>query len=489
MTDEEMPKSNQHLNHRPSGNLKLKMLVLVGMLLMVVYAMHEAGKPENWQWMNFPKDTPARPLQSPATSGSNRQHKFEPAQKSGPGLTNRETKDATTNQPIRLANLPPAPNTHQRKSEIPAESAVFWQRTFAAISSEQQFLLIEILDQLQTTDRVNQTTSVTKQQNRLIEKIIQRRAAFDDRLLDRMTSLPSSSQEKSRASEDYFESDSFWNKNISVALKAFVDNLDITLTQQRQVMHLKRFLENEALNLVQDDTAVGWIGDSLAWNRSWKRIHSRPRASPKQVTRIQLVAQPNEYRGQLVTIRGYVRAIESRTANPGTSIMPNGEPGQYSIAWIKPLESQAGPYCVYCYDVPAHLPDDNQQLKNFDALATIDGIFFKNRSYPAASGEVLSCPLILASNFTLQPTNTNENSSLFWQPSRTTMFMLAWIVPLVAIGGTWLIFRAADTRKRLPSPLAEQKLSLFLTDLKQDPSVQTDLQKVQAISERESEIE
>ena len=51
------------------------------------------------------------------------------------------------------------------------------------------------------------------------------------------------------------------------------------------------------------------------------------------------------------------------------------------------------------------------------------------------------------------------------------------------------MFRASRTQKRLPSEKAQQKIGLFLGDLKDDPNVQTDLEKVQAIREREIEIE
>lgn len=500
MTEKQIKASSQQPRPPQSGNLKLKMLTLVGMLVMVIYAMYESGKPENWEWMNFPKDTPAgsQPADSQTPTGPAAATNPLAEKSTSPEPSNRDsTTPDPAAKPIRLVESFPSPKTSRRKSEIPVESAKFWRQFFTSLDSSQHFELFRILDRLQTTGRIEETVEATASQTKLIEKIKQQRQAFDDQLLDNMTFLPSSSQEKSRASEDYFEAEKFWSKNILAALTAFEKNSDITLTQLGRVKNLQRFLDGEALNMVQDNTAIGWAGDSLAWNRSWKRIHATAQAEPaaelndvpKEVSRIQLVAQPSEYRGQLISIQGFVRALESRTAKANSSITPDSKPGKYSILWIKPLESQAGPYCVYCSQLPDDLPQDNEQLKNFDSLATIHGIFFKNRSYPAASGEVLSCPLIIASNIELTPAQTMKDASLFWQPGRTAIFTLAWLVPLVAIGGTWLVFRSAGTRKRLPSPVTEKKLGLFLGELKDDPNVQTDLQKVQAIAERENESE
>ena len=502
MIKKQIKESKKQPRPPQSGSLTLKMLTLIGMLVMVVYAMYESGKPENWQWMNFPKDTPAgsQPADSqPATGSASVDNAFaEDSIVPQPSTSQPATGDSAT-QPIRLVESFPAPTTSQRKSEIPIESAKFWRQIFNKLDSKQHFELFSIIDRLQATERIDNPAEAIESQKKLIEKIKRQRLAFDDQLLDNMTSLPSSSQEKSRASEDYFEADKFWNKNVSVALTAFVENSDITLTQLSQISRLQHFLEGEAFNFVQDNTAIGWTGDSVAWNRSWKRIHAgkntpakpntQPDAAPNAVSRIQLIAQPNEYRGQYISIQGFVRALESRTANANSSITPDSQPGDYSILWIKPQESQAGPYCVYTNELPDNLPSNNEQLKTFDSLATIDGIFFKNRSYPAASGEVLSCPLIIASKIKLTPAQTAKDASLFWQPGRTAIYTLAWLVPLVAIGGTWLIFRAAGTRKRLPGAAAEKKLGIFLGDLKDDPNVQTDLQKVQAISQQETQQE
>jgi hypothetical protein len=499
MNDEDTPANDQRHDFQPkraqTGNLKVKMLMLFGMLLMVMYAMHEAGKPKNWEWMNFPKQASALPTsenRKPNAAHASSEIAAAPASKTN-RVTNKPNSDSTHSKsaikPIRLFDASPETTAYQNRHQVPIESSKFWQQLFASLNTEQQLELFQLLDRLQDPSRLKKASKLTGQQIQLLKSIKKQRAAFDDQLLDRMTSLPESSKEKSRSSEDYFEADKFWTKNLLVALEALIDNSDITLGQQNHVQQLQLLFESEALKLVQDNTAIGWTGDTIAWKRNWKRIHEGNVDAPATITRIQLVAQPDEYRGKSISVQGYVRAIESRRAEAGSSVLSSADAGKYFIVWVKPIESQSGPYCIYSNELPQDLPTKNDLLANFNSIATIEGLFFKNRSYPAASGEVLSCPLILANNFKLTAPKIADAPTLFWQPGRSATLALIWLIPLIAIGGAWLVFRASRTQKRLPSEKAQQKIGLFLGDLKDDPNVQTDLEKVQAIREREIEIE
>jgi len=207
------------------------------------------------------------------------------------------------------------------------------------------------------------------------------------------------------------------------------------------------------------------------------------------VKRIQLIGQPREFRGQAVTINGFVRDVEARRAAPDSSIAGNHSTGDttYYILWVQPSESNAGPYCVYCLHPPAELPRTRDELADYQWMATINGIFFKNRSYQATDQSVQYSPLLLTDSFALKPP-ISDHPALKWKLSPTLMAGLLALVPLLAVGIVWYAVRSTVSRKRLPSKKSEEELEVFLGDLKNDPSIKTDLEQIQAISEHSDDI-
>ena len=334
-----------------------------------------------------------------------------------------------------------------------------------------------------------QRPPVTETQSKLIARVKQDRDDFNNKMIDRMTSIPQASDKRSQVSQDYYAADRFWQKQISPALNAYLEREELTLAQQPAVVNLQHHLDVDALDLVQDKTAIGWTGDTVAWKRSWSRIHQAKNGAPildnpTFVKRIQLTGQPREFRGKAIKVYGFVRDIETRHDASDSSIAgPQASDAgvTYYILWIKPSDSEAGPYCVYCLDLPAELPRSREELAGFQQLATIDGIFFKNRSYVSADRTVQYCPLILADQFELKP-------SLNWNLSPTFMAAALALVPILGVGIVWYAVRSTVSRKRLPSKKAQEEINVFLGDLKDDPSIKTDLERIQEIAEHEDDI-
>ena len=496
-----MPEKS-HNDHRPSSlqpspfnsGLKMKMLTLVAMLIMVIYSMNEAGKPENWAWMGFEK---------PAVTNENRNphDRTTPISKNSSSGVAADTLSDATNElastplttrsspPIRLADESLPPTTSNSHTGLPAESGKFWTSFFESLTTTQQVEWMELLEALRGS-QVLLRQPVSQTHEELITRARKQRDAFNNRILDRMSSIPHASEKRSQVSQDYFEANEFWQKKISPALSALRTGEDITLTQQRAALDLQHHLDNDALNLVQDKTAIGWTGDSVAWKRCWNRIHLSEIGDPTFVKRIQLIGQPREFRGRAVTINGFVRDIEARRAKPNSSIAgTHSDVGEttYYILWVQPSESDAGPYCVYCLHPPAELPRTRSELADYQWMATINGVFFKNRSYRASDKSVQYSPLILADSFGLKPP-VSEHPVLKWKLSPKLMAGFLALVPLLAVGIVWYAVRKTVSRKRLPSKKSQEELNVFLGDLKNDPSIKTDLEQIQAISEHSDDI-
>ena len=480
-----------------NGDLIRKMLTLIAMLVMVLYAMKEAGKPENWAWMGFVE----QPTNTSETLTESQDEKITPKAKAQTNSTSDHTNDPTEpakeptgtslNSPvIRLTQTPSVlPDvTSQPPTGLPTESGRFWSSFFDNLETTEQVEWMDLLEAL-SGDRLPTQLTANQVQVKLIDLAAKRREAFNNKILDRITSLPQASEKRSQVSQDYFEANKFWQKQILPALTASKTAEDITMRQQQAAGSLLNHLDIDALNLVQDKTAVGWIGDSVAWKRCWNRIHRSQIGEPTYVTRIQLTGQPGEFRGDAITVNGFVRSIETRRAKPNSSIIGNhasDQPQTYYILWVQPADSDAGPYCVYCLNPPEQLPRTQAELEDYQWLTKITGIFFKNRTYQATD-RVRYSPLILAHSFEMKPPVT-DHPVLKQKLSPQLMTGLLALIPLIAVGIVWYAVRATVSRKRLPSKKSQEELNVFLGDLKDDPSIKNNLEQIQAISEHEDDI-
>ena len=473
---------------------------------MVIYCMNEAGKPENWAW--FEKnatsnktenrnDTPPPTVRNTVTSKSTNNSTNSPPETNSPNASTSVSEPSPVSPPksirsapirseaIRLSESSAKLKQIPRPTALPTESARFWSSFFASLTTAEQIEWMELLEVLKSNLPQAQRPPATETQAKLITRAEQKRDDFDNKLRDRMSSTPQASEKHAQVSQDYFDANNFWNKRISPALMASQQNQELTLVQQQAVVNLQHHLDIDALNLVQDKTAVGWTGDSVAWKRSWNRIHQSDIGEPTLVKRIQLIGQPREFRGKAVKVYGFVRAVETRTDSGSSSIAgPQADDTAevtYYIVWIQPSGSDAGPYCVYCLDLPNQLPRTRDELAEFQQLATINGIFFKNRTYQLEDRSVDYSPLILADGFELKP-------SLSLKLNPTWMAAALALVPILGVGIVWYAVRSTVSRKRLPSKKAQEEIDEFLGDLKNDPSIKTELEQVQAIAEHEDDI-
>lgn len=470
------------------------MLTLIAMLVMVLYAMKEAGKPENWAWMGFEQPTSSSKSQSDTKTPKVKAKVTSSASTSIPAQPANESvraSQATLSSPvIRLAQNQSTPTAaaNGQQTGLPAESARFWTSFFENLKTSEQIEWMNLLDFLSRDQNPTQPPA-NQVQAGLIARAEKQREAFNNKILDQISSLPQASEKRSQVSQGYFEANKFWQKRISPALTASKVGEDITLFQQQAITSLLNHLDIDALNFVQDKTAVGWTGDSVAWKRCWNRIHRSQLGEPTYVTRIQLIGQPREFRGDAITVNGFVRSIETRRAKPGSSItgtQAGDEEQNYYILWVQPADSDAGPYCVYCLHPPEQLPRTQEELEDYQWLAKIKGVFFKNRTYQATD-RVRYSPLILADSFELKPPVT-DHPALKWKLSPSLMAGLLALIPLIAVGIVWYAVRSTVTRKRLPSKKTQEELDVFLGDLKNDPTIKNDHEQIQAISEHEDDI-
>jgi hypothetical protein len=146
---------------------------------------------------------------------------------------------------------------------------------------------------------------------------------------------------------------------------------------------------SSAWDSVEDDTLLLRPAERDCWLEIEERLRSAGAAelegqSIGQVRHTQLFHDPDDYRGQVVTVRGTVR-YASR--------------GQYYALWIRPEGGPTSPIVVYALELPPGFPrielSSTGQLSNLHEEVEVTGIFLKRGSYVAEDGPRMA-PLIVA---------------------------------------------------------------------------------------------
>ncbi len=156
-----------------------------------------------------------------------------------------------------------------------------------------------------------------------------------------------------------------------------------------------------------------------------------------EVSYVQLLKQPDYYRGRLVTIHGNVKREEVQ--------QPAGNQlglDSYHRLWVKPQGGGQWPFVVYCLELPAGFPCGDQ----LNEPVSITGYFFKNWSYAYDQGLGLA-PVVLASQPDWSPPQL--------QPKAEPIASRSWIVVaafalVFSSFATWIALR--QTRRPIRAP-------------------------------------
>jgi hypothetical protein len=167
---------------------------------------------------------------------------------------------------------------------------------------------------------------------------------------------------------------------------------------------------SSAWDSVEDDTLLLRPAERDCWLEIEERLRSAGAAelegqSIGQVRHTQLFHDPDDYRGQVVTVRGTVR-YASR--------------GQYYALWIRPEGGPTSPIVVYALELPPDFPrvkSDAGELTKVHEEVEVTGIFLKRGSYLAEDGP-RSAPLIVARSPVWLPAQSDplagENGRRAW---------------------------------------------------------------------------
>jgi len=475
-----------------------QLLVLIVMLLLVIYAMHEAGDPKNWEWMGF-KDQPAQSDQlaapqpeSPSDASVNSQPQFKSVAKPQTLSQRSNGQLDIRSEPIKVdADLGAISSTlkatmSQDTSDPSLEIASeFWRSIINKMKPEQQTTLMKMLLSMRHSEPL--APEIVEPCKSLVSIVSRNRDKFHQELFDQLTLTTDGTQEKKDLSTGLFDSQAIWEEKILPAFKATIQGEDFTLAQLQAIHQLQATIDPILFEQVQDDTAIGWTGDSGTWKRIWEMAAGRPEGalvikeptpSFKPVTRIELMSQPEFYRGQPISVEGWVRSALKSNVGANSEL---GISRKYTM-WIRPKETKQGPYCVYAHQLPENFPELTDQFQDLNEQVKIEGYFFKIRTYVASDKQksVLTCPVIVASKVT-RVAAAEYTSVHKWQPNRSTLVIAFLLMPTLATAIAWWAFRYSQTNSYQPGKKTANKIDKALRALASDPAVQTDREKIQAL--------
>ena len=482
-----------------SRAIRYRVMMLFGCLLMVIFAMKEAGKPKNWEWMNFPESVSENGNDSgDASTGVD--HTDAPPVVINKAASDSAEQDLEANDDVvsqdTLDDSAPtfALASNQSTGDYPAAAVRFWESLFQELSSNQQKKFLLLLKSMRTGQKLD--ASETSSYSKLVMVIASQREKFHQELFDRVTLTPEDAPGKKRKSEELYESTELWDNTILPAMSAAAIGQDFTISQQQAIKRLQMAIDPLVFSQVSDQTSIGWTGDSEAWKRIWeKTLEQGERQSSKSepVDRIALMSQPEFYRGKPVQIKGWIRSIRRKSVSADSQLELN----HYYEMWVRPKESKLGTFCVYSATLPkgskllqetfnASGKNDQHDQTNFidaNENVTIEGHFFKVRTYVAADTTVRGCPVVLASSFeSIAPVEFAANS---WQPSRTTLSVFLISIPILATAIACWVYFSSRTKQYVPGKQRTKMINKTLSALATDPSVQTDSEKIMSLYETE----
>jgi len=469
-------------------------MALMALLLAVIFAMKEAGKPERWMWMGFDKvdQSPAADdfmidaSDGSSAAGSRGEMDWALAKSaSGPsvGLMELEAGD----QGEGAIGLSANELGQLSGNELDRQ---FWQEAYKGLSDEKQLQLFGLLRKVVRSDFAAPDDADVAALNKIIKGLENEQSNFQTLALSEI-SLLSDAEEKKQKTESLFEFDQRWQAEVVPTLSAALARTDYTFAGQVEIAKVAQVLRPLFLDAVEDMAGMGTRGDLPGWMTVWdEAVADRPATSSTSaagVTFLQLSGQPDNYRGKQVSIKGQARTCRKKLLKQTRLPVDH-----YYEVWVEPTDSDGdGLFCVYAAEIPDSFPVNRVGKKSgsfhdVDVPVSLTGRFFKVRSYRDFGGGVSHSPVVIARQIDTDDTKmVAESSGANAMPGKT--YLAFWFagIAAVATGLAVVVFRASQAPSRQPGKSSAKRMQRSLELLEQDPSIKTPAQRVAELAEDE----
>ena len=347
-------------------SVQVRLMIATFSLLLVIAAMLEARKPENWRWMW-------------ASSQSTAQIDSRLASSAGSDMTMRPRS-------ISIAAVEFATDRHA------AVRSAGWVEIIGSLSTQQRSVFARALHAARSGQSLGADGRERWQE--LLSAIERSWDSYVERARDATETL--AAVERDEWLEILAAADGEWRARTLPVLAAPLQEADFDI-DRAALDAVEQVFDRLAWEAVEDDT-VHRAPEQHAWYRLFKTLqdtsaHDIAAASLGPVSFLQLFRQPDSFRGKIVTIRGRAR-LGYRVPAPQNDFGID----RYYVLWLKPRGGQLSPYVVYTLELPDGFPELREKSTDrteLDEAVEIDGYFFKRLAYRARDG-INTAPLLLA---------------------------------------------------------------------------------------------
>ena len=493
---------------KTAANAQLIFLCL--MLGLVLLAMNQAGKPENWSWM-FGQNQPKQGQQHQDQQDKGQQDKGQQDKgQQDKGQQDKGQQDKGQQDKADLRSKEPAepalPNAFQESSEeskpdespsvvmgkMDRESKSFWKRTLENMTPSQQLDWLALVTA--TAEQELLPEEATPRLRALLHDVNARFQQYQHTRSERFGGQEPVGSQEDPAATRLLGSERVWQTEWLPSMNAVLAGKTRLAYQTDVVKQLPMFFRSLAEQLLEDGRPIQRQEETYAWFDAWQQLQmSELDTTAPLVTTTSLLAQPGAYRGKTVSIEGKV--LEARRL-PATS---NGVGmTHYYELWVKPKRVSKVPFCLLVRTVPetwaAKFNDDTDPptpIQLNEVPIRVPARFYKNRIFFAEGTEeqltgtarIANAPVLLANDL-----GPMANESLAARP-RPSVFGWEMITLLVLLVGytVWRVqrLRRSSISRRPEAPGVKQRLQ----QLAEDGQIETVAERLAQLRESELKAE
>ena len=188
-----------------------------------------------------------------------------------------------------------------------------------------------------------------------------------------------------------------------------------------------------------------------------------------------------------MTITGRAKTVRRNKLDKQTTRLPIDA---YHEMWIDPEGDGDGLFCVYVAELPDELglnkPVAKDRFHSIDVPVSVDGVFFKVRSYVDFGNNVSHAPVIVAKNIRLSAAVKSSNGNR-WGTNSSGAAIFFSVIGILSIGLAIVIFRSARTGSRVVRGATAERMMKSLAELGDDEEIKSASDRVAELAQQNSE--
>lgn len=373
---------------------QMRLLLLVGMLMVVFILMMEAAKPKNWQWMwgEAPPVEGGPPLSATELGGQDIDTRLAPAAKPAADLP------GTVAAPNFRWRPDGSLNNHDQAQRRAAKD--IWRQQLELLDRSQRRMVQPMLRNVRKNEPVE--GDVAEQWSETIAALDENWGKYTQQAMEAVRDDQFLSDEDKAAWLLILHTlQKQWDGQLREALAGAAHPARLTEPQRQQLSDFQQLFDEMAVAAIEDNTFIDRPNERMAWFRLAEILQSagNRQLADESIPRVgfrQLFEQPDQYRAELVRIRGHAkRAYRVRAPQNYLGIE------HYYVFWILPAGGPTSPITVYSLDVPPNFPeikdkDLDKTVTTLNEFVEFPGYFFKRMAYLTENKETRVTPLLLA---------------------------------------------------------------------------------------------